>query len=705
MSRYDAIPDALVTADLGEGVGVQPVVDWSVSRQMSGGGLPGQARGASGSSVGSGSVTAHSPAGRSPWTTGPIRPGGTVALDARADTAAPMSPVARMVVRDVSGSATSPALSVTIEDDIERLRAPSALSPLIATYYGVEGASVIDGIARPAGYRSTPAPTPGTILSVPLVGSTAPEVGGVAGLGPAPVWVEIDGHAALRGSGLAADAATVDAMAARPVSTLTVDHDGVGHIEAWLPPLGGVVRIYRDRVDVDTSSGVSSIGLIGAPAAGPWRRVQVQVDRSSLSAVIVSARVNGGAWSQASAPLVSTSPDGMTVAVDGAAMRGLIWTGRAATLDDASLLARPTSRIGLSGVTYTAVLVDAPRSAWEMLQEIARATLGWVGIDADGTLVYRGRDALRGGVPTEAIIAEESLEDVPWTISADDVADRVEVTYRPPVILTATGSAGPTHTMWESTEPISIMAGQHIVTEAQIQGAIGRLASSWLPVWDATYPVSEWSRWNAFLGLDGSDTTQPPDDALAIDAQMLSSDRVRIAITNRTPGPLRVTQLTLRAYTAARAGEALTVSRGTSADTARSVLTYDLGTWVQDSATAREILDWLAGTTSEPLPTLTGVRVVPDVSRRLGQIVKVTDRTTALASKALITGISMSGSDGSLTQNLDLAILATTFNDVDTWLNREGLTTFDLLDARLTALGLTTFDKLDDYLTRLGGTL
>ena len=29
MSRYDAIPDALVTADLGEGVGAQPVVSCS----------------------------------------------------------------------------------------------------------------------------------------------------------------------------------------------------------------------------------------------------------------------------------------------------------------------------------------------------------------------------------------------------------------------------------------------------------------------------------------------------------------------------------------------------------------------------------------------------------------------------------------------------------------------------------------------------
>ena len=713
MSRYDAFPDALITADLGGGsLSVQPVIDWSVTRQMSGGGLPGQARGASGSSVGSGSVTVHSPAGRSPWTAGPIRPGGTVALDARADTSAPMSPVARMVARDVSGTASSRTLSVAIEDDIEALRAPvSFMVPPESVGEPLDAAGVLATLAAQAGYHAVPPPVTSALVAFPLVGTTLLALGVNPAVMGGVEYIAADGSVTPM-SDTPNNNISVRAFPVRnvPPSDPVYATFEIADIPGRTGPSPTVcVRPGDFQVQVGTSGsfrvrvfpladgGWQSVPGFPPGGSSTWRRVQLQAEWVGpfAGAMASGARVRGrlgpsGAWSDWSVATgaVDTTPRtyaevGVTVFYQ-RAFRGF----QTHTEDDPAVWATPTARIGASGSILSAVLPQPARSGWETMQEIARATLGWVGIDADGALVYRGRDALRGGAPVEAIVSEDSLDEIPWSISTDDVADRVEVTYRPPALLTTPGLSGASHTVWESTDLVGIPPGRPAVIDVQIEGAIGRLSPVWTPVWNTAFPAGEESRWNAFPNPDGTGT-QPAITALAFDTQLLASDRVRITITNRTTNPLWVTQLILRVYTVARAGEPLTVSRGAPSDVARSPLTYDLGTWVQDDATAREILDWLTGTTSEPLPTLERVRVVPVASRRLGQIVKVVDRTTSLAAKALITGISMSGSDGSLTQNLDLTILWVTEQDVARYVGpKPALSTeLDLANFLTTTLG------------------
>lgn len=738
MSRYDAIPDALVTADLGEGLGVQPVIDWSVSRKMSGGGLPGQARGASGMSVGSGTVTLDSPAGRTPWTTGPVRPGGRVSLDARADASETFAPVARMVARDVSGAASSRSLSVSIEDDLTALRAPAAITiPPALVGLPMDAAGVVALLAAQAGYHAVPPPVVSAYAAVPLVGSHVPAVGiqDASLFDPHTRFIERDSQAGLARAievsgfvGTAFNVTPTQTPSGAAATFATFDYAYIspseapgGYTYSGLDVRPGGLRVTLNGNDtpaicVDAQGGMGDwVSVPGAPSwpAG-WVRMQVQAEWIGLSGdtatgARVRARIGAtGAWSAWSTYVgsIDTADPAYTSLKGYLGTRNGIRGYQAHTDDDPAVWASPSARIGVSGSLLTAVLPEPARSGWETMQEIARATLGWVGIDADGMLTCRGRDKLRGGAPAETIISEDSLEDVSWTISADDVADRVEVTYRPPTLLTTAPVYPyyPSHTVWESTETLTLGAGRVATVTAEIEGSVARIADMWLPVWNTALPAASYSRWNAFPNSDGTGT-QPPDNALAIESTLLSSNRVHIRVRNTTAATLYVTQLTIRAYTAARAGEAVTLSRGLPADKARAPLAYDLGTWVQDDDTAREILDWLEGSVSNPMPTLSSVRVIPNPARRLGQIVKVTDRTTSLAAKALIAGISMSGSDGSLTQTLDLTILSTTFDDIDTWLTREGLTTFDLLDARLTALGLDTFDKLDDFLSRLGGTL
>src|SRR5690606_6489320 len=97
-----------------------------------------------------------------------------------------------------------------------------------------------------------------------------------------------------------------------------------------------------------------------------------------------------------------------------------------------------------------------------------RATLGAAWIDEEGRLIYRNRDQLRGGEPQYTIQALDHLEDVPWSISTDEVADRVEFTYRPPTVAIEPND---TLTVWQSTETVRVAAGATIRLDRDIDGA------------------------------------------------------------------------------------------------------------------------------------------------------------------------------------------------------------------------------------------
>src|SRR5690606_39035186 len=100
---------------------------------------------------------------------------------------------------------------------------------------------------------------------------------------------------------------------------------------------------------------------------------------------------------------------------------------------DYGLLERETALVGASGSLLEAIIEPTSGDAWEVIQDVARATLGAAWIDERGRLVYRGREALRTGPVVAEVDALDRLEDIPGAVSLDEVADRVEVTYRPAV--------------------------------------------------------------------------------------------------------------------------------------------------------------------------------------------------------------------------------------------------------------------------------
>lgn len=709
MSAHDSVPDSRVVMDVGEGQVVQEAGSWSIRRSLSGGGLPGQARAVSGSSVGSGQVQIDSPSGRSPWTPGPVRPGGRVRVEARADADRPWSSVAQMTARSVSGTARSRALDVDVEDDLGDMRRPVSVDPYIAAAGELlepDACYAVTHMLRSVGLCGFPQQPADAAVYTTFHGRIEQGAGAVVlePFYPPIFWGSAAGQAAVAGGGHIGGGSEA--------TFLYWNHDP-------LPKRFYIVMAgSTSTLGLEVSGGAElsmSVRIPGAVGVRPWGSpagggllptATFERDPAWGGRTLIEVEVTGGGASTGTGYRVRAAGSAagwsswVTAASDGVARA---W-GPARTIVELSvsyssetvltgLCVGPTlpvdaweplsARIGLANMRLAPYIVSDPSAGlWETLQAFATATLGGVWRDEYGAIVYRGRQALQAGdVSTpdltaattgvrdrmatlpERIVSLDSLEDVPWTISMDGIADRVEVVSREVVdVSSATGSL----TVWESTETTSVRGGQTVVLVADLAAAAASPAE-WLPVWSTAAPATQRSRWNAFPDSDLTGA-QPPDTALTITTTMLSPTRARITVHNTTTSTLYVSQLTLRVGRTWTPTEGRILSWGASEATALAPFRHDMGTWVQDDDAAAEVLQWLAGTLSQPLPVLTGVRVVPDLDRRLGTICILTDPATNLMAKCLVSGIETTHSPGSLEQRLDLTVLYTVEWDWGRWL-------------------------------------
>lgn len=342
-------------------------------------------------------------------------------------------------------------------------------------------------------------------------------------------------------------------------------------------------------------------------------------------------------------------------------------------------------------------LVDlTDMTAWGVVQDVARATMGAAWISETGTLVYRNRNSLRTGAPVETVVADERLESLDWTVSIDDAADRVEVTYTPTQVTRDTAHR---ITLWEATSPILVDAGKSYSLTVPFESGTDRI-SPFYPLWTEEGPGSDptqFSRWAASSSPIGTGT-RPSDDAISVQVISLASSKARLRITNHTNGKLWLVDgsgnpaLTVRTSLSVEPGEPETIASGVGSSDSVNMMTFDAGTWVQDAATAQDFLTWLTSQTTAPTAVIGSVRVKPDLRRQLGDVVIVTDEHTELQAKALISGIRLSGDSSGYTQHLTLALLDLTFLDLDAWANRQSITTFAELDRALSLAGVVTFD-------------
>lgn len=712
------------------------VGEWSVDRNLTGGGLPGQARGASGGSIAQGSFEFPQPEGAplSPFTADAlaVQAGGLVDLTAWQGAAS--LPLGSFQSQTVSGASTDGVVDVDIEEATQRLKRPFTYkweyNPLAAT---MDAAHVLEAAAAQGGYTGNRArlrPSDAMVfLDAELNGRAVPRAGGVLSVGVSPVWGSADGRVGLA-SGLvtltpSGNIASPGYETANSVVTFFLEAGGAG----------GVVEVAQAngadglRFGFDRGTGTLVIRRMGnstilASYPVPWTKpthsflvratrpaandpqVTVQLCRDDETTWATLGTFTAEVlyrWTRQDAYHVGWfTQDHLRAATDGWVRS---FQAYANVANPAALAALPqgqvTARIQHTGSVLAGVFDLAEKTCWEVIQDAARSTMGGAWMDETGTVVYRNRESLRSGTPVETVVAEERLDTLAWETSVEDVADRVELSYTPADVQVSSQAR---ITLFQASEPYFVSRNSSIRVVADIDGTTDNIAN-FLPIWDTTTAGDDgtrMSRWAASTSRDAGGE-RPASNAITIRATLEGPSRISLRITNRTDQDLWMVDgngrpcVIVRSTILIAPGEAQSMASGAAEDRSITAFSFDAGTWVQDPATAQEMLDWLTNQTATAEPVIPNVGVKPDLARQLGDIVVVTDEVTRLRSKALVTATRIAGSNTGYTQQLTMALLAETFRSLDAYCAAAGISTFDQLDAKLTVEGITTFDQFDAW--------
>ncbi|QIK82982.1 hypothetical protein [Sanguibacter sp. HDW7] len=434
--------------------------------------------------------------------------------------------------------------------------------------------------------------------------------------------------------------------------------------------LSGVGLPGQARAATGSSLATGSLSILDSRT--PWRGPAI----AAGGAVHIDAALDAGASLTRVATMRSRSVDaagarvlerGLSLEDDARGLLGPVASPAsvpATPVDLSTVLVTLATSLGLahdvapSGVLVPAILPEG-RTGWEICQWVARVTLGACWLSETGVLTYRGPAAMRGqGTPRETIHTLPQVVDLPWQVSTDDVADRVTLTYTPLLVERVTDAS---LTVWESTETLTVAAGATVVVEQDLETAVDGLAP-WLPIWSTAAPEAQRSRWAASTQADGGGE-RPADSALTVAATLVTASRVRITVKNNAAVTLYVgggqpTQLLIvRANARASRSAQVTLAAGVEASVSRSECSLDVGTGVSSEAEAHTLLAWLAAQTASPRATLSQIQVVPDLARRLGDLVEIVDPITGLSSRCIIAGVHLEAGAGSITQSLDLTLV------------------------------------------------
>ncbi|GAA2242508.1 hypothetical protein GCM10010401_14280 [Rarobacter faecitabidus] len=669
--------------------GVSRVVSWQVSRDLTGGTLPGQVRGATGMSIGSGQVVIAQPeavhASMLPWRRDPqfTVPDGEFMAEVVVSHDGPHGWTAlslgRFVAQVRSGSRSGATITIDLLEQTTQLRAPLKLTPHIDATGGsrtIEAAGVVEQLARRVGLHACPPASAAALAAMPLVGSLTQERGGVQSRGAGSLWAPAGWQAWPDGQVGPARSTALDGWLGASSWIfqewfVTLDVDGLPAV--WSTAAGLRIRLQ------DTAGNATDFYLsaahFGASSATAWTpgaskvhpdRLELHVVRSSATTVTCSVRSGPDApWSATASATVSSgfprsAADNFTqlevkAGTTPVAVRGIQVT----TAADPAVWAEPTAHIEPSGVTLQALLLDSVTDAWGTIREVAAATMSSVWLTETGVLMFRRLIDTDLLTPKRVLQVANRLTDLPWTSDPADIADRVSITATPPVIRTdASGSI----LVWEATDPVVVPAKGSIDIPVEHVGMTVSVYAPWQR--SVTGLESSGSRW---MALDSSLTVVTSgitiftigDATNGCTLRIVNDNALAVSMVNSAAAPY----LVLRAEVSATAGEQIEVAAGVGEAVARSPLQVDMGAW-GDPVTAARALTWLSSQASRARWTVTGVERPADFREQLGDVLILADEETDLRVKALITGIEWTGSAVGIKQRDSYAVLGVTNADI-----------------------------------------
>lgn len=689
-------------------LGMMAVGSWSLERELQGALLPGNVRAASGISIGSGSVTVRGIESdgsiRTPWSPNArVKAGGDASWFASYDGPAldASVPLGQWQISPQSGSVASPA-SRTIDLVEKQYAGTSALNKISGDgFQDGEPVFLVDQLARQIGYYSTPKPSPTCVLSIPLAGGFATEVGTLktalnnfADPDSVTSWSSENGRIKMHGGQVMIASATSALLNPSGECYITLDTtsevdfifgDALDGDTSMLPTVGvdpSSGRILSRAVESATISTGSFV-----PNADPAQphRVQLHVKRigspGAWTGVEVRARsayaATWSGWVASSAVSTVDTADLLTISITTSAIASAIMV---TTTDDSSTWDLGNAVLETLGGALETPWIDGTLDAWTALQQVVAAWCAAAWPTTDGVLLVRNRDSMAGvGQAVRVVDVGTVVEDIPWSIDPADTADRLEVSYQPvdkAIQTEAPSTFGPI--AWSSEDAVALPPNQTTVVTANVDAyfeALGDVfddgSSTWTPAWNDSTTNPNWlSVYGASSSRDGTGA-HAPDGTISIKTVQVSSGRFELHITNPTTTTYYTVDATgnpclfLASAGAYRQNTASVVVRGLDSDQAINPLQIDLGRYVQNAADAEALADYIWGRVSTPMWKASSVRVALDWSYDIGDVVQLTHSRSGLNVRAAITKVAYDGAPGQVTQTLDLVLLPPTWADFD----------------------------------------
>lgn len=545
------------------------------------------------------------------------------------------------------------------------------------------------GALRAARVYNTPYAVAEIALSSPLQGSVWPEAGtltdatGLIAGNHASFYQAPWGHAA-GGFTINHIPRTTEPPASTLLMTILVAPDHAG-----LTTFDVVYGSYVVRVRVDSARGVQAFSdgvevcrLTGTEMSG---------------ATTVTLLVKAGAWklendrrvsaAGTASPPVATAMSSVSVVADaGSRVAGVqVSKPASAAHEVAPLTFVPNMRFTDSNLATSMDMSPRVegRSVAELVDEICKATLTAAWWDESGVLNFVPSDKLRGAASVQTITTLDDITDLAWEDSLLSVRSKVEVTWKDPSISKGKSQRkelfrGAGDTM-EAQDIIEVFASPDDSTE-------------WFGV-DRSVTVlddTNWGTYNrkrgSFAGVFYSDVNgnEIPTSGKTTTVTTESLGSVAIKINHVAGSYGTDVEANMKTSPSAQAmwaylrDQSLPVVRGfgegkwidavhvsaTGGPIYAPALTHDLGYWGHEffagGSVAQRIADFIAGMVTAPTPTITGLGVIYDPRRQVGDVVTIVSGILDVTLTALIVGISESHAPGDHSQDLTVRIISVT---------------------------------------------
>ena len=545
---------------------------------------------------------------------------------------------------------------------------------------------------RSAGFYNTPPAVADVALSVPMQGSMWPEAGTVTSAGGNGGTIHAGFYAAPWGY------AAADFTASYQPRTSTAMIDALQMTFMVAPTHAGDAQFYvyygtnaSDRIRVRVWAGRNITAYLNNTSVATLSAAQLQ------NATTVTLLVKGDLWTmrtdtgtESTGTLARTSTALMSrvevVAGTGARVAGLqISRPLSASHEFASLRWTRSMQFAPGNLASTMDMMPRleNRNVAEFVDEVCKATLTAAWFDESGVFQLVASDILRGASPVQTITTLDDITELGWEDSLLSVRSKVEVTWKDPSISKGRSQRkelfrGSGDSM-ESADNIEVWATPDDDTEwfGVDRDLIILTDANW-----GTYNSKKGSFAGAFFSNASGTEVPTSGNPLTIITENVGSVALKInhvagtfasgieANLKTSPSAqamwayLRDQNLpVIRGYGEGKWVDAATAS-ATLGPSYAPALTHELGYWGQEffdgGSVAQRIADHIASMVTAPAPTLSGVGVLYDPRRQLGDVITIQAGILDVTIQALVVGISESHAPGDHTQDLTVRIISVT---------------------------------------------